>query len=402
MISHDADASAVAGWVARNPVLHRIVWPPDAPRVSLVGGAVRDAILGVRHGPDLDLVVEGDALPLAGRIGQALGGRVITHARFGTARIELAHGQHLDIVSARRESYRHPGALPDVTPGSLADDLARRDFTVNAMAFVLHGAGEGGLVDPHDGRTDLGAGRIRALRGGAFAEDPSRVVRAVRYAARLGFRLEVGTEAEARISAAAATLDRSRVAEEATRLLGEDACAVALGMGEALGLAWPDPAPARADRLGALDAALRRPAAPPVGVWALRLGIGVTEDAVRDAAVPGWARAVAREVRSGLDLSAGLRDVGTPSRIDAALGALPAATQVGALVGGADVVERWWDEWRDLTPAVTGADLVAAGVRPGPRIGASLRAVRAAVLDGEVTGQGEQMALALAEAGRLR
>ena len=142
-----------------------------------------------------------------------MGGSVVAHERFGTARVELPHGRHLDVVSARRESYAHPGALPDVQPGDLADDLRRRDFTINAMAFILHGDDAGGIVDPEGGRDDLAAGRVRLIREGAFHEDPSRVVRAVRYAARLGFALDGPTEAAARAAAGEASLQSSRVAE---------------------------------------------------------------------------------------------------------------------------------------------------------------------------------------------
>lgn len=401
MISHDHDASAVQRWVAGDSVLSRVQWRAGAPRVCLVGGAVRDAILGVTHGPDIDLVVEGDAIALAAEVGRSLGGRVVAHPRFGTARIDLAHGRHLDMVSARRETYARPGALPDVQPGSLVDDLARRDFTVNAIAFVLHGEGEGGIVDPHDGRADIADERIRVLRGDAFTEDPSRVVRALRYAARLGFRMEASTEDAARRAADAVTLDASRVADEASRLLAEDSTPVALAMADAIGLHWPDPDPLRADRLAALDVALARPGAPSPAPWALRLGLGVRVAAVDAAAVPQWARAIAREVRAGLALATDLGGGQAPSRIDAVLGSVPPATQVGAFVGGADVVARWWHEWRDQAPEITGADLVAAGVPPGPAIGRSLREVRAAVLDGEVAGRGEQMAMALAEAGRF-
>ena len=402
MISHDADASAVTTCVERDPILPRIEWPAGAPRTSLVGGAVRDAILGVAHGPDLDLVVEGDAISLARDIGRALGGRVVSHERFGTARIEFAHGRHVDMVTARRETYAAPGALPDVTPGDIDDDLARRDFTVNAIAYVLHGDGAGGIIDPHGGRDDISAERIRLLRTGAFTEDPSRVVRALRYAARLGFRMEESTEAEARAAAGSVRLDQSRVADEARRLLAEDSCTIALAMGEALGIEWPDPDALRSDRLAALDAALARPGAPAPAAWALRLGLGVRAEAAAGASLPQWARAIAAEVRQGLQLARDLARVSQPSRIDSELGAVPAATQVGALVGGADVVARWWGEWRDVAPEVSGADLVAAGVSPGPVIGRTLRRVRAAVLDGEVHGRGEQMALALSEAGRIR
>lgn len=398
MISHDEDAIAVGAWAGADAALSRIAWPDDAPRVCLVGGAVRDALLGVTHGPDVDLVVEGDAIALARAVGHQLAGSVIAHPRFGTARIELAHGRHLDLVTARRETYAQPGALPDVEPGGLLDDLARRDFTVNAIAYVLHGEGAGGIIDPHDGRADIASERIRALRPGAFVEDPSRVVRALRYAARLGFRMEGGTEAEARAAAPSVGLGSSRVADEAARLLAEDSAAVALAMAQALGVPWPDADERRDDRLAALVSALARPGAPAPAPWALRLGLGVRPVDARGSAIAAWARALAAEVRAGLDRAPELQGDLPPSRIDATLHAMAPAAQVGALVGGADVVARWWAEWRDAAPEVTGADLVAAGVAPGPAIGRALRSVRAAMLDGQVTGRDEQMALALAQA----
>lgn len=398
MISHGPDASAVAEVVGRDPVLSRVAWPADAPRTCLVGGAVRDAILGVAHGPDLDLVVEGDAIALAQVLGRALGGRVLAHARFGTARIEFAHGRHLDLVTARREAYARPGALPDVTPGSLDDDLARRDFTVNSIAYVLHGDGAGGVIDPHDGRADIRAERIRLIRTGAFHEDPSRLVRALRYAARLGFRMDEATEDEARAVAPAVGLGSSRVADEAARMLAEDAAPLALAMAEALGLPWPDPDALREDRLQALPSALARPGAPAPPIWALRLGLGVVEPAARDAAVAQWARAVAAEVREGLTLAPQVASAARPSQVDALLRDRAPATQVGALVAGAEDVATWWGSWRDASPQVSGADLVAAGVAPGPSIGRALRAVRAAVLDGTVGDRDAQLALALSEA----
>lgn len=402
MIGHGDNSSAVAAWVARDPILSRLDLSGGGPRVALVGGAVRDALLGVPHGPDVDLVVEGDAIALAREVGRALGGRVVVHERFRTARVDFAHGRHLDLVTARRETYPAPGALPDVEPGSLEDDLARRDFTVNAIAFVLRGDAKGFLVDPHDGRADLACERIRLIRPGAFPEDPSRVVRALRYAARLGFRMDDVTEAEARLVAPGVTLGHSRIADEASRLLGESSASRALAMAEAIGVPWPEGDPRRDDRLAALEGALARPGAPAPSTWALRMGLGVSPEAVSTAALPQWSRAIAAEVRDGLALAPRLAGADAPSRVDGALRDVPPAAQVGALVGGAEAVARWWADWRDLAPEVTGADLVAAGVAPGPEIGRALRAVRAAVLDGEVSGRGEQMALALAETGRFR
>ncbi len=189
--------------------------------VSAVGGVVRDAILGLPPGDELDLVVEGDAVAAAERLGRALGARVVTHGRFGTAAIELPHGGEIDLVTARTERYRRPGALPEVAPGTLADDLARRDFSINAMAVGLSGGRAGELTDPHGGVADLARGHVRLLRTGAFAEDPSRLVRAARYAARLGFALEAQTAAQARDTAPGLDTRSARVAEELRRLLGE-------------------------------------------------------------------------------------------------------------------------------------------------------------------------------------
>lgn len=395
MISHGPDASAVGAAVARDPVLSRVDWPAGAPRTCLVGGAVRDAILGVPHGPDLDLVVEGDAIALARSLGRALGGRVLAHERFGTARVEFAHGRHMDLVTARRETYARPGALPDVTPGTLHDDLGRRDFTVNAIAFVLHGEGAGGLLDPHDGAADIRAERIRLIREGAFREDPSRLVRGLRYAARLGFRMDGATEEQARAVAPSVDLDASRVADEAARMLDEVTAPLALAMGRALGLGWPDPDDRREDRLQALPGALARPGAPAPPAWALRLGLGVLPAAVRASAMPQWARAVAAEVREGLAMAPRVASASRPSEVDAVLQGTAAAVQVGALVGGGEQVATWWAQWRDSAPVVNGSDLVAAGVPAGPAIGRALRAVRAAVLDGAIGGRDEQLALAL-------
>jgi tRNA nucleotidyltransferase (CCA-adding enzyme) len=399
MISHVFDASAVGEWVAQDAVLRRLVVPDGAPLVSLVGGAVRDALIGVTHGVDVDLVVEGDAIALARLIGRDLGGRVVAHDRFGTARLEFGHGRHIDMVGCRSETYPAPGALPVVVPGTLDDDLARRDFTVNAMAYRLSGPDAGTLVDPHGGRHDLAAARIRVLRGGTFAEDPSRVVRGLRYAARLGFHLDDDTAVEAQTCLASLDLSASRVGDELRRLLDEESAAAALTLAAGLGAPWPDDDDARDTRLAALAPALAHPGAPSPPAWALRLGLGIRPDAAAGAAVPQWARAVANEARAGVQLAARVRGEESASGIDAVLRDTSAAEQVGAVIAGADAVATWWAQWRDMTPAIDGSDLVAAGVPPGPAIGRALAAVRSDVLDGLAGDREQQLARALAVAG---
>ena len=155
--------------------------------VYAVGGVVRDALLGRPTGPDVDLVVVGDPVPVAEAIARNTGGRLESHPRFLAASVVMAGDRRLDLVGARVERYASPGALPDVRPAGLAEDLIRRDFTVNAMALTLRGPAAGELRDPAGGMTDLAQGVLRLLRPDGFVEDPSRLVRAARYAARLGF-----------------------------------------------------------------------------------------------------------------------------------------------------------------------------------------------------------------------
>jgi tRNA nucleotidyltransferase (CCA-adding enzyme) len=371
----------------------RRIAPDLRGEVSAVGGAVRDAMLGLPPGHEIDLVVEGDARPLADRLGRALGARVVSHPRFGTASIEIPHGGRVDLVSARREAYAAPGALPTVSPGTLADDLARRDFSVNAMALRLSGDRAGELVDPYGGAEDLDAGLVRLLRGNGFEEDPSRLVRAARYAARLGFALAPDTQTAGRAAAPALDLGSARVGSELRRLLEEPSAAGALALLGALGVPWVTADPHAA--LSALDAAAARPDAPDLPRWALRVAGGVEAGMVEDAALPGWARALAREAAAGAALADRLRSAAAPSEVDALLRAAPPATAVGALAAGAGAVAGWWSGDRGREAAVRGADLVRAGVPPGPEIGRALAAVRAAVLDGRVGGADEQLAMAL-------
>ena len=182
--------------------------------VYLVGGAVRDLLLG-KGRADIDLVVEGDAAALASR----LGADVVSHERFATAKVGL-DGHEVDIAAARSETYPHPGSLPVVEPAADVEaDLSRRDFTINAMAIPL--LGEARLIDPYDGRADLAAGTLRVLHGRSFEDDPTRALRAARYAARFGFELEPETAALLR-QADLSTVSADRRDAELLRLAAEE------------------------------------------------------------------------------------------------------------------------------------------------------------------------------------
>jgi len=160
-------------------------------RVYLVGGVVRDLLLGYPNF-DLDLVVEGDAVKLAQQVAETSQAKLLAHHRFGTAKLRYENFS-LDLATARRETYAKPGALPTVTPGTLNDDLFRRDFSINAMAISLASNDYGELVDPHQGKSDLEHRLIRILHPRSFSADATRILRAVRYEQRLGFELEAQT-----------------------------------------------------------------------------------------------------------------------------------------------------------------------------------------------------------------
>ena len=192
------------------------------PPAYLVGGAVRDMLRGA-DSVDIDIAVEGDAPAVARALAERLGGEAKEHERFGTATLR-AGGVTADLATTRRERYERPGALPDVEPAPLADDLGRRDFTINAMAVGLSGDDLGELHDPHGGREDLDAGTVRILHVRSFVDDPTRLLRALRYEARLGMRMDADTERRAREAAAGdalTTVSGPRIRDELMDLLHE-------------------------------------------------------------------------------------------------------------------------------------------------------------------------------------
>ena len=160
-------------------------------RISLVGGIVRDMLLGYPNF-DIDLVIEGDAVKLAQHVAETSQVRLLTHHRFGTAKLKYENCT-LDLATARKETYSKPGALPAVTPGTLKDDLFRRDFSINAMAISLVHNDYGELVDPYHGESDLEHRLIRVLHPESFSDDATRILRGVCYEQRFGFEFETET-----------------------------------------------------------------------------------------------------------------------------------------------------------------------------------------------------------------
>lgn len=371
--------------------------------VYLVGGAVRDLLLGV-HKPgvgDLDLVAEGDVAALAAR----LGGRYLVHARFGTASV-LLDGHRYDFAMARRESYAEPGALPDVSPATLAEDLLRRDFTVNAMAITLGGPRAGELTAAPAALEDLVAGRLHVLHDRSFIDDPTRLLRLARYQSRLGFEVEPQTLALARAAVAGdalATVSGARIGSELRLLAREDDPVAALTALRALGADQ-----ALHSSFGLADPALARHALallPPDGrrdVLALALaGAGVPRaDLVvllDELAFEADVRDGILAVASGAEAMAGaLAEATRPSEIAAAVGRgrVEQVALAGAL-GPEQQARDWLERLRHVRLEIDGDDLIAAGVPKGPAVGQGLRAALVAKLNGRVSGRDSELAEAL-------
>jgi len=178
-------------------------------RAYAVGGCVRDWLLGTSSATDLDVTVEGDGVALADAIARDFGGSVEPHPPFGTATVVVTHPRprlRIDVATCRKETYAKPAAYPQVAAGTLRDDLARRDFTINAMALALAPRAFGRLIDPFHGAQDLRLKRLRILHPGSFMDDPSRILRGIRFAQRFGLRWERRTQRASREAIAAGAL----------------------------------------------------------------------------------------------------------------------------------------------------------------------------------------------------
>ena len=380
----------------------------ESPTVYLVGGPVRDVLLGFPV-QDLDFVVEGDAPALARSLALELGGQVKVHPRFGTATVALG-GSSIDLVTARRETYPRPGDLPQVTPGTIQEDLARRDFSINALAVAL-GEQRPGIIDPLGGLNDLAAGLVRILHGRSFIDDPTRILRAVRYEQRLGFALE--KESRSRLHDAlaggyVAAVSGDRLRHELERILEER-----------------DPLPAllRAADLGVLGA-IHPALGAGAGLARLAARPPATEEACRRAGPlvylaalvyqlsPSEGESLTHRLSLPASLARVVRDtIELRQRESSLAGCALAASQIYYLVQGladpavaavaaitpsepvARRLAQYVNELARVRPLLRGDDLMAMGVPPGPPVGEVLGRLRQARLDREVFSEEDERRL---------
>ena len=376
-------------------------------RLALVGGVVRDQLLHQRCGRawsgvrDLDWVVEGDAAALVEELGRQLGSNRISdvheHGAFGTVAFQL-DGISLDLATARQEHYPAPAENPVVLAGTLQADLARRDFTINAMALDLV-ADE--LIDLHHGLEDLTSSRLRFLHAESVQEDPTRVIRAARYAARIGFQLTEESREQIRISIenwpwawrqgddamTAPPALSTRLRLELERLLEREPWPQALDLLDQ----W--------HALPLLDPQLQNDSRRMQRMrWAQRLGLPLMPAFLLGAADPV---AVATRLQipgkhqQWLKQCGELRDwlVDTPPPLKASPSIWSTAIEQQGwspeVVALALTLQprqwkpllRWWGRWRRIQAPQTARDLIAAGWQPGPALGEELRRQRSAEQD---------------------
>ncbi len=378
-------------------------------RAYLVGGRVRDLLLGLPS-DDVDVVVVGDAMALAQAVARADGGSLQRFHAFQTARVELPDVGKIDFATARSEIYLRPGELPQVEVGSLQEDLARRDFTINTLVLALNPETWGHLADPFGGLADMEERCVRVLHERSFADDPTRLLRALRFATRFGYQIEPRTltaMAEAVRGGYLEEISGARLRREIDRLLSEQPIEGPQllsdhGMLAALCLGLrvePQAHQRMAEIRGAAHSAPLKAALAKEAPWTLVLATmarGLDQQS-------RWTLVrrlrMSREERepiigSGEAWSAARRRVARSevraSRVAACLdgvgvGALTAALALEQDPEMATLLERYLERWRWVVPSLGGVEVAASGVAEGPAIGQVLGRLRAAWLDGEIT-----------------
>lgn len=400
----DARALLAASPRVRDAVPRLVEAAAPGQRVALVGGVVRDLARG-EEPREVDVVVEGDGIAFAERLAALTRSEVIVYPAFGTATVRSR--PPVDVATARTETYAAPGALPDVRPATIDEDLARRDVTVNAIAAVVAGPDAGAILDPFDGRADLEAGVLRLLRPDALEEDATRIVRAARYATRLGLAPD------------ATLVHAARAACHG----GFVALAGPARMADALALVFTEGDPAAPLALladwGALDAIEPGMGADPArmrAAWALvedvardadrvALGLGLVLAGVPEERRAAWLEVAGRDrqtTRAALAAAradelrrtlAGASD----ADVDRACARVP--IEAVAAAGGSEAT-AYLGRLRHVALQVDGDDVRRETGAEGPEIGRALAELRAAAVEGAVAAdRAAQLAWLAARAG---
>ena len=377
-------------------------------RLYLVGGVVRDLLLG-RQTLDIDLAVEGDAAGLARALAGDEADNITLHPQFNTARLDW-RGLTIDLASARRETYPHPGALPVVSPVSIEEDLFRRDFTINAMAVSLNPDDFGRLIDPYNGQGDLRGALIRIIHAKSFLDDPTRIWRGLRYERRLGFRLEPETlRLLKRHITLLDSVSGDRIYYELECALREEAPERILHRAGEMGVLQKlDPALASESRLDERfrhARALVHPDSPSTGLYLALLAYDLgRQEKKRLISYLNLKRSLARTLLDADDIGSRLPQLSQPDMKPSAVYHLLdgfSKTAISSVMIAADSpaakanIELYLNVLRSEKPVLTGDDLIAMGIPEGPRIKEILERLLDGRLDGKVRTREDEEKLVL-------
>jgi len=377
-------------------------------KLYLVGGVVRDLLLE-RGNFDLDLVVEGDAIALACEMAEARQCQLVTHQRFGTAKLAWDGGS-ADLATARSETYAKACALPTVNPSTVRDDLLRRDFTINAMAVALTPDLYGQLLDLYGGLSDLQGKLVRVLHGKSFIDDATRIWRAIRYEQRLNFHLEPETlELVKRDVDYLKEVSGDRIRHELELILKEEFPEKALCRADELGvLSKLHPKLKADDWLSAKYEQARRwssPDNPSVGLYlallVYRMGSKDVEEFISYLRLK---KASGRILLDAIDLKANLGQLASPQVTSAqvytwlsgcAIEAVVANIIAAGMPSAVPRLTEFVEKLRYIRPALNGEDLKKLGVAQGPEIKEMLHRLLEARLDGKAATRRDEEALVL-------
>jgi tRNA nucleotidyltransferase (CCA-adding enzyme) len=361
--------------------------------VYLVGGTVRDLILG-RPFIDVDLAVDGDPLALADAIGSAE--RLET--KFGTVSVQR-DGYRYDLARTRTERYEHPGALPVVAPAGIDDDLGRRDFTVNAIALGIAGSRTGELLASPSALEDLRAGQLAVLHDRSFLDDPTRLFRLARYAARLGFEPAPHTRELANKALrddVLATISGTRTGNELRLLATEPDPVAAFEAVAELGLPWGIDAVLARNTLAVLPDDGRADLLVLACVFGPQPIEQLTAELDRLAFTAADRDKIVQGATHAAELARRLTGARTAAEIVRTVGASGIETVALAFGHGSpSQAPMWLRDLRHLSVQITGEDLIRHGIPEGPAIGRALLAATDALMDGTAPDRESQLRVAL-------
>ena len=429
------------------PILARLLHPALQALLSqigaisdlpfyFVGGIVRDLLLD-KPPTDIDIVVEGDGIQFAQGLCRQFGGELDTHARFGTAKWYTTPTiwqaiapkmptdgapSTIDFVTARAETYPHSTALPQVQPSHIEDDLRRRDFSINTLAIRLDDDYLEQLLDHHNGWQDLQNRLIRVLHDRSFEDDPTRILRAVRFEQRLDFTIEPHTvQLLQKALPYLKEVTGGRIRQEVALLLAETKPSAILQRLDELAvltqlhpmLKWDESVAEAFEQLPALcrhpvwqpilqpfDLLILRyilwlfPHQPDVQVAVcqrLRVRNQTEQDVIATYKLYHALSTLYQPAPS--QICATIRQLTKQARVLVAVSAIAGSRRQQAIM---QWVETYQSQWQHLQPTLTGNDLIALGIPPSPQIGELLTLLCDARLDGKISSEAEERQFVLA------